>query len=199
MKAWQKTAGIFSAVLAVIVGIIVMYTNPELHWYQYSLAMVLSFAASYAILFMLSLMFEDKKENIDTAGIKDGDILYFYGDYNYGYSRVERVEVLNAVNQDLRSSFAFANKEGEILTKWYPIATEFVAPGIAAVSEEVKGTMMWNFLNDKCELMLTTWVYKTADNISDDKIKVFWNDGTINFVDLKEGKFMWSDWKKSIG
>lgn len=199
MKSWEKTAVIFSCALAIVVGAVMMYTSPNLLWYQYALAIILSFTCSYFILFLLSLIFEDKKEEVDTSGIRDGDVLYYYGDYYYGYSRVERVEVLNAANQEFRSSFAFANKDGEILTKWYLQATEFVAPGIAAVSEEVKGTIMWNFLNDKCELMLTTWVYKTADNISDDKIKVFWNDGTINFVDLKEGKFMWSEWKKSIG
>lgn len=200
MKPWTKTALIFSALIAVFAGIIIMKAEPDLNWYQYSFDIILAFLAPFGVLTMLSLMFEEKKEEpIDTAGIKDGDVLYYYGDYYHGYSRVERVEVLDAANQQLRSSFAFANKDGEIVTKWFETATEFVDPGVAVVCEDVKGTPMWNFLNDKCEYMLTTWVHKTSDNIADDKIKVFWNDGTINFVDLKEGKFMWKEWKKSIG
>lgn len=200
MKPWAKIAAIFSAGLAVSASIVMMHSQPDLHWYQYAGAIVLIFLASYLVLAMLSFLFEEKKEDaVDTSGIRDGDVLYYYGDYYHGYSRVERVEVLDAANQQLRSSFAFADKEGEIVTKWFDTATEFVDPGIAVVCEDVKGTPMWNFLNDKCEYMLTTWVHKTSDNIADDKIKVFWNDGTINFVDLKEGKFMWKEWKKSIG
>ena len=198
MKNWNKTALYFSIFLAAIVCIVLMYTDKDKTWIQYAVTGIAVFLASYLVLYMLSLLFEEKNETIDTNGIKDGDVFYNYNDYNFGYSRVERVEVLDAVNQQLRSSFAFADKTGEIKTKWYQVATDFIEPGVAAVAEDVKGTLMWNFIDENCETLSATWFYKIADNYSDDKIKVYWNDGTINFLDFKEKKLLWSDWKKSV-
>lgn len=199
MKSWFKTALCFSGFIAAITFMILCWTKPEETWKFYSGFTLLSFVISTVILSLFGYVFEDNKQESINTDIKDGDIFYYYGDYYFGYSRVERVEVLDAATQSLRSTYAFANYDGEIITKWYQMATEFLAPGVAAVAEDVKGTLMWNFINTSCEYLINSWVYKIADNITDDKIKVFWNDGTINFLDLKEGKLMWKEWKKSVG
>ena len=198
MKSWNKAALYFSIFLAIVVCAVCMYVDKGKTWIEYSVLTIAVFLASYAVLYMLSLIFEEKNDTIDTNGIKDGDVFYNYNDYNFGYSRVERVEVLDTATQNLRSTFAFANKDGEIVTKWYQVATDFIEPGVAAVAEDVKGTLMWNFIDENCETLSTMWFYKIADNYSDNKIKVYWNDGTINFLDFKEKKLLWSDWKKSV-
>lgn len=129
------------------------------------------------------------------ANVKDGDILYFYGDYHYGYSRVEELHVISVAEQKVQSKFAFANETGEIVTKWFEGATEFEKPGVAVVYDNGR----YNFLDKDCKLILLNWPKNVGEEINDNKLKVFWDDGTINFVDFKKKCLLWKDWKKSVG
>ena len=138
---------------------------------------------------------ESEEEQAAKEQIKDGDTYYFYGDYHFGYSRVEEIRVLNAAKQEVKSKFAFANEEGEIVTKWFDGATEFEEPGVAVVLEDGR----YNFLDNECNIILVSWPANIGEKINDNKLKVFWDDGTINFVDFKKKSLLWKDWKKSIG
>ncbi len=140
---------------------------------------------------------DDSEElpNTTSIDIRDGDVYYFYSDYHFGYSRVEKVSIINARDKQVESRFAFANEEGEIVTKWYDGATEFEEPGVAIVYDNGR----YNFLDNECKPMLLSWPANVGSQISDDKLKIFWDDGTINFVDFKKKSLLWKDWKKSIG
>ena len=188
----------FSVLIALAVLVVCICVDKNLSWRQYAMAGLGTFIASYCVLYLLHLIFGQKDEEQVTTNVNDGDVFYNYNDYSHGYSRVERIEVLNAATQQLRSTFAFADKTGEIVTKWYNVATDFIEPGVAAVAEDVNGELRWNFIDENCELLTVNWFYKIAENYSDNKIKVYWNDGTINFLDLKEKKLLWENWKKSV-
>lgn len=152
----------------------------------------------YGIGSFCSIVFgKPEEETAEQAGadIKNGDIYYFYGDYHFGYSRVEQLNILDAAHKQVKSKFAFANEEGEIITKWYDGATEFEEPGVAVIYEDGR----YNVLDSECNPILLSWPSGIGEQISDGKLKVFWDDGTINFVDCKNKTLLWKDWKKSIG
>jgi hypothetical protein len=128
------------------------------------------------------------------TNVKDGDIFYYYGDYHYGYSRVEELHVISVAEQKVQSKFAFANEAGEIVTKWFEGATDFEKPGVAVVYDNGR----YNFLDKDCQLILLNWPKNIGEEINDNKLKVYWDDGTINFVDFKKKCLLWKDWKKSV-
>ena len=201
MKKSIKYIALFSVLISVFVGSLIALNTKDVSNTEMLMIFLkytgMWFAALFTVSALVSLLVikDDQPVVQNQTDVKDGDIFYFYGDYHYGYSRVEELHVISAAEKQVKSRFAFADETGEIVTKWFDGATEFEKPGVAVVYDDGR----YNFLDKECNLILPNWPKNIGEQINDNKLKVFWDDGTINFVDFKKKALLWKDWKKSVG
>lgn len=138
--------------------------------------------------YYLSYLHNNKKSQEEAPGVTYPIIVYGQS-YINGYCKVYKVDSDNILKTN------YIDKNGDLISNtWYNGGTDFNKFNLAIVKNVIDNEIFYYIINDKGTPIITN-SFSDIEEYSDDGLcKVYWKDGTINFVDT-QGNLLFSDWK----
>ena len=162
-----------------------------------SLSVIITLIPLAYYYFLYDYVYNDDSSNSSTAEAEvesdDNGIKYpitIYGaKYINGFCKVYKIESDNIIKIN------YIDKNGDLISDtWYAGGSDFNQFNLAIVKSVKNEDTIFYIINSAGKPIIDKAFCKIEEYSSDGLCKVYWKDGTINFVDT-EGKLLFNEWK----